>query len=348
MTGLFTLRTRADADAVMDFVRSGTRCVVVGGGLLGLELVAALRELGAVCRLIHRSGQLMGRQLDGTASQFLAEELEDRGVTLHFNDSIASIHGAAGVEGVRTQNGSYYSCDAVFFATGTTPSIALARSASLPCRQGVLVDDGMCTVDPDIYAIGEIAEHAHRCYGTTPAAQAQALVAAAQIAGDTWQRYSGSISFNVLKLKGLALCTMGDAGADTGAPGYEEIVLLDRSERLYQKCVVYRNRLAGAILYGDTGPMAELKSLIESQLELDESRRSLLRGGGTAREPMEGRLVCSCNQVGEGNLVRAMAQGCDSLEALCLETGAGTGCGSCKPEVAAIMERSAALAAAAG
>jgi len=345
MGGLFTLRTRADADAVMDFVRPGTRCVVVGGGLLGLELVAALRELGAVCRLIHRSGQLMGRQLDGPASQFLAEELEDRGVTLHFNDSIASVYGTASVEGVRTQNGSFYSCDAVFFATGTTPSIALARGAGLPCRQGVLVDDAMCTVDPDIYAIGEIAERAHRCYGTTPAAQAQAAIAAAQVAGDTWERYNGSISFNVLKLKGLALCTMGDAGADTSAPGYEEIVLLDRSERLYQKCIVYKNRLVGAILYGDTAPMAEMKSLIESQLELDESRRGLLRGGGATREPVEGRLVCSCNQVGEGNLLRALAQGCETMEALCSKTGAGTGCGSCRPEVAALMDRSAALAA---
>jgi ferredoxin-nitrate reductase len=345
MAGLFTLRTRADADAVMDFVRSGTRCVVAGGGLLGLELVAALRELGAECRLLHRSGQLMGRQLDATASQFLAEELEERGVTVHVNDSIASVYGEGTVQGVRTQNGVYYPCDAVFFATGTTPNIALARTASLPCRQGVLVDDGMRTEDPGIFAIGEIAEHRHRCYGTTPAAQAQAVVAAAQLAGDTWTRYSGSISFNVLKLKGLALCTMGDAGADTSAPGYEEIVLLDRSERLYQKCIVRHNRLVGAILYGDTSPMAELKGLIESQLELDEARRTLLRGTAVSREPLEGPLVCSCNQVGEGNLLRALAEGCDSLESLCAKTGAGTGCGSCRPELGAFMERSAVLAA---
>jgi ferredoxin-nitrate reductase len=170
-------------------------------------------------------------------------------------------------------------------------------------------------------------------------------VAAAQLAGDTWTRYSGSISFNVLKLKGLALCTMGDAGADTSAPGYEEIVLLDRSERLYQKCIVRHNRLVGAILYGDTSPMAELKGLIESQLELDEARRTLLRGTAVSREPLEGPLVCSCNQVGEGNLLRALAEGCDSLESLCAKTGAGTGCGSCRPELGAFMERSAVLAA---
>lgn len=344
MGGVFTLRTRADAEAVVEFVQPGCRCIVVGGGLLGIELVAALRQLGAECRLLHRSGQLMGQQLDATASQFLAEELNDRGITLHFNDTIGAVYGNGAVEGVRTQNGNYYPCDAVFFATGTTPNINLARSAGLSCRHGVLVDSGMRTHDPDIFAIGEIAEHQHRCYGTTPAAQAQAAVAAAQLAGDTWNLYNGNISFNLLKLKGLSLCAMGDAGADTRAPGYEEIVLLDRSERIYQKCIVYQNRLTGAILYGDTGPMAAFKALIESRMELDETRRSLLRSSGASREPLEGALVCSCNQVGEDNLLRAMEEGCSSLEALCSKTGAGTGCGSCRPEVAALLARSAAVA----
>lgn len=343
--GAFTLRTRADADSVLGSVSSGTRCVVAGGGLLGIELVSALRAIGADCRLIHRSGQLMGRQLDATASQFLAEELGERGVLVHFNDAIASVHGEGAVQGVRTQNGHYYPCDAVFFATGTTPDIALARRAGLPCRQGVLVDDGMRTADPDIFAIGEIAEHDHRCYGTTPAAQAQATVAAAQLGGDTWERYSGNIAFNVLKLKGLALCTMGEVGADAHAPGCEEIVLLDRSERLYQKCVVRHNRLIGAILYGDTSAMGEMKTLIESHLELDEARRTLLRGAGSARPPLEGPVVCSCSQVGEGNLLNAIREGCDTVAQLCASTGAGSGCGSCRPEVAAILERCTALAA---
>lgn len=100
-------------------------------------------------------------------------------ITVHFNDSIAYVHGAERVEGIRTSNGAYHPCDALFVATGTAPNIGLARDASLPCRQGVLVDDRMATHDPDIYAIGEVAEHRSRCHGTTPAAQAQAAVAAA-------------------------------------------------------------------------------------------------------------------------------------------------------------------------
>lgn len=348
MAGVFTLRTRGDAEAIMHHTGTGSRCIVVGGGLLGLELVAALQQSGAPCRLIHRSSQLMGRQLDTLSSQMLADELMDRGIALHLNDAITTIHGTERIEGVRTRSGQYLPCDALFFATGTTPNIDLARTTGLQCRRGVVVDERMQTSDPDIFAIGEIAEYQHQCHGTTPAAQEQAAVAAAQLAGDTWRRYGGTIPFNVLKLRGLSLCTMGQLSFDAGAAGVEEVVLLDRAEGLYQKCVVYRNRLAGAVLFGDTSPMATMKELIESGVELDESRRTLLRGSGPARPPLEGRLVCSCNQVGEGNIRQAMAEGCDSLADLCQQTGAGTGCGSCKPEVAAMLEENQALAPSAG
>lgn len=339
MAGVFTLRTRDDADAVMGHVQPGHRCIVVGGGLLGLELVAALQQRGARCELIHRSSRLMGRQLDATASRLLAEELSERGITLYLNESVASVHGDTNVKGVRSRNGRYFGCDALFFATGTTPNVELARQASLPCGHGVRVDDSMRTADPNVFAIGEIAEHRHRCYGTTPAAQDQALVAAAQMTGDTWRRYEGNIPFNVLKLRGFSLCSMGQVLVNEGDRGYEEITLLDESERFYQKCVVYRNRLVGALLVGDMGAMASLKDLITTGIELDDQRRTLLRSGGAKQSaPMDGELVCSCNQVGTGNLACAMAEGCDTLESLCKKTGAGLGCGSCKPEVAALLE----------
>ncbi len=339
LPGVFTLRTRDDADAVMAHVQPGHRCIVVGGGLLGLELIAALQQRGARCELIHRSSRLMGRQLDATASRLLAEELTERGITLYLNESVASVHGDATVKGVRSCSGRYFACDALFFATGTTPNVELARQASLPCGHGVRVDEAMRTADPDIFAIGEIAEHRHRCYGTTPAAQEQAVVAAAQMTGDSWTRYEGNMPFNVLKLRGFSLCSMGQVLANDAEDGYEEITLLDEAERFYQKCVVYKNRLVGALLVGDMGAMAGLKELIRTGIELDEQRRTLLRAGSSSPPaPMEGALVCSCNQVGTGNLTTAISEGCDTLESLCKKTGAGLGCGSCKPEVATLLE----------
>ena len=112
----------------------------------------------------------------------------------------------------------------------------------------------------------------------------------------------------------------------------------DLSRRFYKKCVIYQDRLVGAVLLGDKNEFAEYRSLIEDRIELGERREELLRSA-SKREPLRGRVVCSCNNVGEGNLVDAVGRGCHELNELIALTGAGLGCGSCKPEVQSILDR---------
>jgi ferredoxin-nitrate reductase len=107
--------------------------------------------------------------------------------------------------------------------------------------------------------------------------------------------------------------------------------------RYYKKCIVKDDKLVGAVLLGDKSEFAEFKSLIEEQIELSERRMKLLRSGKIA-EPVLGKLVCSCNQVGEDNLKNKIEGGCKSLADLCQLTGAGLGCGSCKPEIQRILK----------
>ena len=90
---------------------------------------------------------------------------------------------------------------------------------------------------------------------------------------------------------------------------------------------------------GDKSEFNEFKDLIENGTELSEKRLTLLRSGAPVKAA-KGRLVCSCNNVGEGNLLEAINNGQTDFQGLCLATGAGTGCGSCKPEVKAILEKS--------
>ena len=94
---------------------------------------------------------------------------------------------------------------------------------------------------------------------------------------------------------------------------------------------------------GDKNEFAEFKSLIENRIELSEKRKSLLMGNSESR-PVKGKLVCSCSRVGEGNIKEAIAGGCSDFAALCSQTGAGLGCGSCKTEVREILNQSKTLA----
>ncbi len=95
--------------------------------------------------------------------------------------------------------------------------------------------------------------------------------------------------------------------------------------------------MVGAILIGDKSEFLEFKELISNKIELSEKRMQLLRSGKKA-EPVKGKLVCSCNNVGKGNLEEKIALGCTDLNILCSTTGAGQGCGSCKSEVKKILD----------
>ncbi|GBD00480.1 Nitrate reductase [bacterium HR18] len=337
--GVFTLRTLADAEALRKHLSSAARVLILGGGLLGLEVAAALNAGGYRCTILELGERLMARQLDETAATLLSEALQARGIAVCCGETAETFLGTARFEGLRTRAGRLIPAELLLVAVGTQPEVHLARQAGLRVRRGIEVDDHLRTSDPAIYAIGEVAEHRGILYGTTPAAEAQARVAAAHIAGDVWARYTGSVPFNILKIPGLELCTIGLSVLPPEAEGYEEIVLLDRQRRVYQKCVVRHRRLVGAILLGDQSRFAAFRQLIAEGLELEDPPHRLLQGAEFSTHALpEGPLVCSCFQVGRTTLERLIAEGCTDLETLTQRSRAGTGCGSCKPELQALLK----------
>jgi ferredoxin-nitrate reductase len=231
--------------------------------------------------------------------------------------------------------------DAIVYAVGTKPNIEFAQEAGLESARGMIVNDYLQTNDPDIFAVGEIAEHNGTTLGITSAAEKQADIAARFINGDVQGRYDGAVPMNILKFSDLDLCSIGIAEAPVNSEGYDEILFIDKSMRYYKKCIIKDDRLVGAIMIGDKSEFAEFKTLIENNIELSERRMQLLRSGKAA-EPVVGKLVCSCNQVGRGNIEKVIEGGCKTLNELCQSTGAGLGCGSCKPEIQQILREKAA------
>ena len=343
LPGIFNMRSRLDADSLMPFLKkedphTGTpAAVIVGGGLLGLELAASLRQIGVRVTVIQRVGRFMERQLDPLASELLYQELLDRGIEVYFNEEVQTFMGTDRVEGVQLNSGRRIACQAVVIAIGTVPNIDLARDAGLVCNRGVVVNDYLQTSDPEIFAAGEVAQWNGQMWGITLAAEQQAETAARFISGDISQPYRGSLSVSILKMEGLHLCSMGltEVPANAGSD-YEEIIFIDKSKRYYKKCIVQGDKLVGAILVGDKNEFAEFRELIANGTELSEKRLQLLRASKQV-DPLEGKLVCSCNTVGQGNLERAIQAGCTDFQQLCQKTGAGTGCGSCRPEVRSIL-----------
>jgi nitrite reductase (NADH) large subunit len=109
---------------------------------------------------------------------------------------------------------------------------------------------------------------------------------------------------------------------------------------VYRKLVVRDGALVGAILLGDTSCAPDLVRAFESGAPLPDDRVELLRAPArsTAVDLPDDAQICNCNGVSKGRLVAAVRGGARSLGALCAATRAGTGCGTCKKDVEAILE----------
>ncbi|MGI4019935.1 MAG: molybdopterin-dependent oxidoreductase [Janthinobacterium lividum] len=336
LPGIFTMRSRNDADNFKQHIPRNAHVIVVGGGLLGLEMAASLREIGVKITIIHRVSRFLSRQLDTLGSQLLQEEMADQGCDIFYNDEIQLFYGRSKLTGVGLRSGRKINCDAMILAIGTTPNLELARDCGLTCKRGVVVNARLETNDPDVYAIGEIAEFEGKLYGVTAAAEQQAHVVARYLSGDIAAFYQGSLLMNIIKIHGFDLCSIGITECPDGG-NYEEIVFIDKAKRYYKKCIIHEDKLVGTILIGDKTEFSEFKELIANKTELSDKRLQLLRSGKKA-EPVLGKLVCSCNNVGAENISNKVKSGCVELKALSVATGAGTGCGSCRPEVKRILE----------
>ena len=346
MPGRFTMRERGDADRLKHYLRKTglpseeQHVVIVGGGLLGLELAAALKKTNVNISIVQRAPRLMERQLDRVASRLLAQDVTERGISLYFDNEVSTVFTEKENPYslmVNLKTGRSIQCNAIVYAIGTLPNIELAKQSNLETRRGVLVNSYLQTSNESIFALGEIAEYNNSLFGITSAAEQQADIAANYILGDFGSTYSGSVLMNILKFENLDLCSIGMVNVPSNDASYEEIILMDVSKRFYKKCIVKDDTLKGAILMGDKNEFAEFKRLIEEEIELSEKRNELLRGTSKA-VPLKGKLLCSCSQVGEGNIEEAIANGCSNFTQLCSETGAGLGCGSCKPEIKGILD----------
>ncbi|TXK48727.1 molybdopterin-dependent oxidoreductase [Pontibacter qinzhouensis] len=335
LPGIFTMRSRTDADNFKNHVPKDGHVVIVGGGLLGLEMAASMREIGVKITIIQRVSRFLDRQLDPLGSQLLHEEMEDQGCDIYYNDEVQLYYGRSKLTGVGLKSGRRIDCDAMIIAIGTVPNLELARDCGLDCKRGVLVNERLQTNDPDIFAIGEIAEFEGVLYGITAAAEQQAEVVAHYLNGDIASHYTGSTFMNIIKIHGFDLCSIGLP--ECPSDDYEEIVFIDKAKRYYKKCIIHQDRLVGTILIGDKSEFQEFRELISNKIELSDKRLQLLRSGSKA-EPVLGKLVCSCNNVGSDNIRNKIAAGCTDFKELCATTGAGTGCGSCRPEVKAILD----------
>ncbi|CAA9223682.1 MAG: Nitrite reductase [NAD(P)H] large subunit [uncultured Blastococcus sp.] len=343
LPGVYGFRTIDETRAMLAATGTCTKAVVMGGGLLGLEAARALQGHGLQVELVHAAPYLMNMQLDPEAGAVLKKSVESLGIAVHLDVFATEVIGGDHVRGVGLADGRQIEADLLVVAAGVRPSTDIAVRSGLEVERGIVVDDQLRTDDPDVYAIGECAQHRGEVYGLVAPAWEHATVLADVLTGtDPDAEYHGSRTATKLKVAGVDVAVMG---VNTPERDDDEFLVISEPKRGVHLSVVIRDdKLIGATLLGDTRKVAFLTQAFDRGAPLPEERIRLLvdlsdgaEGVGVAEMPADSQ-VCNCNGVSKGDICGAVSGGCGSVGEVMDRTRAGKGCGSCKSLVKQIVE----------
>ncbi len=332
--GVFVFRNLDDTRALLERARPGLKAVVIGGGLLGLEAARGLQVQGCDVTVVHLMETLMERQLDPTGGGYLATKMNSLGVTVLLGLSTTKVLGNGKVQGVEFKGGGSIAADLVVIAAGIRPNVGLGQRAGLETKRGIVVNDYMETSHPDIFAVGECVQHNGVCYGLVAPLLEQGKVLAATITGNNGPKYQGTVPAAKLKIMGVDVFSAGEI--NDKVDGSEVIRYEDPTLGIYKKLTLKDNKLAGAILIGETAESHRYMEWLRSQTDLTTLRRQLLfpesagDAGLDVAQMSESETVCGCMGVTKGTIIHAIHEnGVNTLAQLKECTRASTGCGSC-------------------
>lgn len=346
MPGVFVYRTIEDLQRIIDYAGQSKRCVVIGGGLLGLEAAKAAYDLGLETHVVEFAPRLMPRQLDEAGSKTLVRKIESLGVRVHLGVSTTAIQGTRGVERIEFADGSALDVDMVIVSAGIGPRDDLAKETGLAVgeRGGVVVNDRLETSDTRVFAIGECALHGGMIYGLVAPGYEMAEIVAANLTGSE-RRFAGTDLSTKLKLMGVDVASFGpvEAPAEKATP----LVFEDPFAGIYKKLLFTLDgaRLLAGILVGDASDYGKLLVLSKSDVPLPCKPHELIvvasgsNGSAIGLDAMsDSAQVCSCNNVSKGAICAAVRNGSDTLDSLKGCTKAGTSCGGCVPLVTDLLK----------
>ncbi len=346
LEGVIGFRDIYDVDVMLDTANTKKHAVVIGGGLLGLEAANGLMLQGMDVTVVHLMETLMERQMDKVSGDMLKTALEEKGLKFRMSAQTSAILGEDRVTGVCFNDGSDIPADIVVMAAGIRPNIELAQRIGLHSERGIVVNDTMQTFDPKIYSVGECVQHRGETYGLVAPLFEQAKVCANHLAKHGIGLYEGSVTSTKLKVTGIDLFSAGDFIGDETT---EEIVMKDAAKGIYKKVVLKDNKIAGAVMYGDTVDGAWYFQLLRDETDISDFRDGLMfgqahlgdsgHGGENAASAMSDDMeVCGCNGVCKGDIVSAITeQGLFTLDEVKAHTKAAASCGSCTGLVEQIL-----------
>ena len=368
--GVTALRDIDDAERIREAVAAGQRIVVLGAGVLGLELALAAAHAGARVAVVHHGPHPMPRNLDRGAGSVLRRAVQRTGVSIFAHSRAETAvfrtdeNGRHSFDRLLTADGKDIAGDLLVLSCGVSPRAELAEASGLQASFGVVVDRGLRSwTDPSVFAIGDCAH-----IGDPAAVEAGGRLAGAPsgLIGPGWRQADwlaarflegtectdGSIPAEreplvMLKAEHVDVIAAGDVSADPwdeDPQGRHVAQWADPEHGRYAKFVSADGILAGFVCVGMPRTAAELTLMYERGDELPADRSLLLRFDGPDFDPTAASAalaphatVCWCNGVSVEQIGESISAGNATVECVGGDTRAGTGCGGCRTRISDML-----------
>jgi 3-phenylpropionate/trans-cinnamate dioxygenase ferredoxin reductase component len=273
-------RTLDDFHRLRRLAQDGGRFAVLGGGLIGPEIAAALRGLQRDVVMLFPEPAIASRILPRELAHHLTDTFRSRGVEVRADTTVTAVRARDGHQQVTTRTGRTLHADVVVAGLGIVPETRLARAAGLPVADGILVDDRLRAGHPDVYAAGDVACFPSHLLGRgvrvehEDAANAMGWHAGQNMAGaDLPFRHVPSFYSDLFDLHLEGIGEVDPATTDT---------LVDWVEPLRRGTVFHLRdgQLRGVLLWNLPGRIRRARRLLEEPGAVEpESLRGRLSGG---------------------------------------------------------------------
>jgi len=276
--GVFTLRSIEDALNIRKFIKESKvrNAVIIGGGLLGLELARQIKNCNLNTTVVEFFPQLLPRQLDPECGEMLKSEIEKMGINVVLGAITEEVLINHNVQGILLKDGRIFKGEIVLIQAGITPIVNIAKDAGIKTNRGIIVNHFLETSAKDIFAVGDCIEYNNQIDGIIPACIEQSKILASIILGKEEKEYDGTTPKNTLKIVGIKLTSIGQFNPPEEEGGAWEILKkADKKDCCYQKIVLKDNKLKGAILFGESKNLNFVSQNIDKVIDKEMMKKLL-------------------------------------------------------------------------
>ncbi len=271
--------TLDDYHEVLEQLREGSEVAVLGAGLVGMEVAAALSERGYKVTVLEKEKGVLPLSFDKPVGTYISQIYAEHHVDILTDKEVIEIRNTSKRREIICADGDVFKADLLVCCVGVASRISILDGSGIEANRGILVDNRMRTNMDGIYAAGDVAEAPDFFTGKNglspilPSAVDQGKIAGSNMIGDK-AFYDGWLSMNLYNFFGHLAVSVGEF---ISSDGHEVLVERDDDKREYGKIVCRENRLVGANFFNIDLDGGVLQYLIRNRIDIGPSKGQLLK-----------------------------------------------------------------------